>query len=108
MTKTGNRFDHEIRLLQGDGAGSIYHARVYEGMAEAGHALTCMVGVSIGVIIAALIAGNPPERRVERLRAFRERFFLCSIGMARLGRRDAGRDLINRSTAARFAFRSVR
>jgi NTE family protein len=73
MTKTGNRFDHEIRLLQGDGAGSIYHARVYEGMAEAGHALTCMVGVSIGVIIAALIAGNPPERRVERLRAFRER-----------------------------------
>ena len=42
-------------------------------MAEAGHAPTWVVGVSIGAITAALIAGNPPERRVERLRAFWER-----------------------------------
>ena len=47
-----------------------HHAGVYEGFAEAGRPPTWVVGVSIGAITAALIAGNPPERRVERLRAF--------------------------------------
>ena len=42
-------------------------------MAEAGHAPTWVVGVSIGAITSALIAGNPPEKRVDRLRAFWER-----------------------------------
>jgi NTE family protein len=73
MTKAGNQFDHEILLLQGGGALGAYHAGVYEGMAEAGHAPTWVVGVSIGAITAALIAGNPPERRVERLHVFWER-----------------------------------
>jgi NTE family protein len=67
------KFDHEILLLQGGGALGAYHAGVYEGLAETGHAPTWVVGVSIGAITSALIAGNPPERRVERLRAFWER-----------------------------------
>ncbi len=66
-------FDHEILVLQGGGALGAYHGGVYEALAEAGHAPTWVVGVSIGAITAALIAGNPPERRVERLRAFWER-----------------------------------
>src|SRR5579864_2692156 len=73
MTRTGNQFDHEILLLQGGGALGSYHGGVYEGMTEAGHAPTWVVGVSIGSITAALIAGNPPERRVERLHKFWER-----------------------------------
>ena len=73
MTRAGRQFDHEILLLQGGGALGAYHAGVYEGMAEEGHAPTWVVEVSIGAITAALIAGNPPERRVERLRAFWER-----------------------------------
>ena len=68
MTK--RNFDHEILLLQGGGALGAYHAGVYEGLAEAGHAPTWVAGVSIGAVTAALIAGNPPERRVERLRTF--------------------------------------
>jgi NTE family protein len=71
--RSGRRFDHEILLLQGGGALGAYHAGVYEGLAEAGHAPTWVAGVSIGAITAALIAGNPPERRVERLRTFWER-----------------------------------
>lgn len=67
------QFDHQILLFQGGGALGAYHAGVYEGMAEKGHDPTWVVGVSIGAITAALIAGNPPERRVERLRAFWER-----------------------------------
>jgi NTE family protein len=63
-------FDHEILLLQGGGALGSYHAGVYEGLAEAGMMPTWVVGISIGAINAAIIAGNPPERRVERLREF--------------------------------------
>jgi NTE family protein len=63
-------FDHEILLLQGGGALGAYQAGVYEGLVETGHAPTWVVGISIGAINAALIAGNPPGRRVERLREF--------------------------------------
>jgi len=63
-------FDHEILLLQGGGALGAYQAGVYEGLAEAGIAPTWVVGISIGAINAALIAGNPPGRRIERLREF--------------------------------------
>lgn len=65
-----NGFDHEILLLQGGGALGAYQAGVYEGLLEQGVAPTWVVGISIGAINAALIAGNPPERRVERLREF--------------------------------------
>jgi NTE family protein len=72
-TPSRRRFDHEILLLQGGGALGAYHAGVFEGLSEAGHAPTWVVGVSIGAITSALIAGNPPEKRVERLRAFWDR-----------------------------------
>ena len=65
-----NQYDHEILLLQGGGALGAYQAGVYEGLAEAGVAPTWVVGISIGAINAALITGNPPERRIERLREF--------------------------------------
>jgi NTE family protein len=63
-------YDHEILLLQGGGALGAYQAGVYEGLAELSGEPTWIVGISIGGINAALIAGNPPERRVERLREF--------------------------------------
>jgi NTE family protein len=64
------KFDHEVLLLQGGGALGAYQAGVYEGLIEAGMAPSWIVGISIGGINAALIAGNRPERRVERLREF--------------------------------------
>jgi NTE family protein len=64
--------DHRILLLQGGGALGAYHGGVYEGLAAAGFAPDWIVGISIGAINAALIAGSPPERRVERLREFWE------------------------------------
>jgi NTE family protein len=73
MTTTKRTYDHEILLLQGGGALGAYHAGVYEGLAEAGLVPTWTVGVSIGAITAALIAGNPPSRRVARLREFWDR-----------------------------------
>ncbi|HEX4712027.1 patatin-like phospholipase family protein [Phenylobacterium sp.] len=74
MVRSG--FDHEILLLQGGGALGAYQAGVYEGLVEVGIAPTWVVGISIGAINSALIAGNPPERRVERLREFWRRMSL--------------------------------
>lgn len=59
-----------VLVLQGGGALGAYQAGVYEGMVERGFAPNWVTGVSIGAINAALIAGNPPERRLERIRAF--------------------------------------
>ena len=66
----GSRSDHTLLVMQGGGALGAYQAGVYEALAENGFAPDWVTGVSIGAINAAIIAGNPPERRVERLRAF--------------------------------------
>lgn len=59
-----------VLVLQGGGALGSYQAGVYEALAEAGTAPGWIAGISIGAINAAIIAGNPPVRRLERLRAF--------------------------------------
>jgi NTE family protein len=59
-----------VLVLQGGGALGSYQAGVYEALAQGGVMPDWIAGVSIGAINAALIAGNPPARRVERLHAF--------------------------------------
>jgi NTE family protein len=70
LRKSLKAHDHRILLLQGGGALGAYHAGVYEGLADVGFTPDWVVGISIGAINAALIAGNPPERRNDRLREF--------------------------------------
>lgn len=62
--------DSVALVLQGGGALGAYQAGVYQAMHEAGLEPDWVAGVSIGGINSAIIAGNPPERRVERLREF--------------------------------------
>lgn len=57
-------------VLQGGGALGAYQCGVYEGLHEAGVRPNWLLGTSIGAINAALVAGNAPEQRVERLREF--------------------------------------
>lgn len=59
-----------VLVLQGGGALGAYQAGAYEAFAAVGVAPDWVAGVSIGAINAALIAGNPPEQRVARLREF--------------------------------------
>ena len=63
-------FNHIVLLLQGGGALGAYQAGVYEALAEADLHPDWVAGISIGAINAAIIAGNPPNRRVDRLREF--------------------------------------
>jgi len=65
-------FERVVLVLQGGGALGAYQAGAVEALDAAGIRLDWVCGVSIGAINAALIAGNPPGRRVERLREFWE------------------------------------
>jgi NTE family protein len=64
---SGRRFD---LILGGGGALGAFQAGVYEALEEVGREPDRLVGTSIGALNAALIAGNPPERRLERLHSF--------------------------------------
>jgi len=59
-----------VLVLQGGGALGAYQWGVYEALHEAGIEPDWVIGTSIGAINAALIAGNPPAQRGERLKAF--------------------------------------
>jgi NTE family protein len=59
-----------VLVLQGGGALGAYQVGVYQAMHEAGIEPRWVVGTSIGAINGALVAGNPPERRLKRLREF--------------------------------------
>lgn len=63
-------YDNVAIALQGGGALGAYQAGVYAALDEVGILPTRLSGISIGALNAAIIAGNPPERRVAQLRAF--------------------------------------
>lgn len=66
-------YDKKVGLvLQGGGALGSYQAGVYEALASSEYLPDWVAGISIGAINAAIIAGNAPENRVERLRSFWE------------------------------------
>src|ERR1700729_1531773 len=60
-------------VLQGGGALGAYQVGVYQALHEAGIEPDWVSGVSIGATNSAIIAGNPPELRLERLRTFWQR-----------------------------------
>ncbi|MBV9842850.1 MAG: patatin-like phospholipase family protein [Sphingomonadaceae bacterium] len=62
--------DQVALVLQGGGALGAFQGGVYEALHAAAIEVDWVAGISIGAVNAALIAGNPPERRVEALRAF--------------------------------------
>lgn len=64
--------DRVALVLQGGGALGAYQGGVYQALHEAGLEPDWIAGVSIGSINGAIIAGNPPERRLTRLREFWE------------------------------------
>jgi len=57
-------------VLQGGGALGSFQGGIYEALHDAAIEVDWVAGISIGAINAAIIAGNPPERRVARLREF--------------------------------------
>ncbi len=62
-----------VLVLQGGGALGAYQAGVYQALQEHGLVPDWIVGTSIGAINAALLAGNPPQTRLLKLKQFWER-----------------------------------
>ncbi|POZ63843.1 patatin-like phospholipase family protein [Chromobacterium alticapitis] len=65
-----HRYQVVALVLQGGGALGAYQAGVYQGLAEARLHPNWVAGISIGALNAAVIAGNPPEKRADRLEQF--------------------------------------
>ena len=95
-------FERIALLLQGGGALGAYQAGVYQALGEANLDPDWVAGISIGAVNAALIAGNSPEHRVEKLRAFWETVSTPPVGAPYLGfdlRDDAAHRLVNQAHA---------
>jgi NTE family protein len=59
-----------VLVLQGGGALGSYQAGAYQALCHHNFEPEWVAGISIGAINAAIIAGNPPEKRVARLKEF--------------------------------------
>jgi NTE family protein len=95
--------DHVALVLQGGGALGSFQAGVYEALEASAIEIDWVAGISIGAINAALIAGNPPERRMAALNSFWETATsaLPSFPIPFVG--DQARELLNETSAAMVA-----
>jgi NTE family protein len=69
------RDDKRFRLaltLEGGGASCAYQAGVYQALLDANLVPEIIVAESVGAITAAIIAGNPPDSAIRRLKEFWE------------------------------------
>ena len=111
--RPGAAFETIALLLQGGGALGAYQAGVYQAMAEADVHPNWLAGISIGAVNAAIIAGNAPEHRVEKLRAFWELVSTPSPWSApahwqnRLARGETARTTLNQMNSAVVAMQGV-
>ncbi len=101
-------FEQITLVLQGGGALGSYQAGVYQALAEADLHPDWVAGISIGAINSAIIAGNPPDRRVDRLREFWETVSTSPLGIPHSksleAKDDLGHQLINQARAMSILF----
>jgi NTE family protein len=71
-----------VLVLQGGGALGAYQLGCYQALHEAGIEPDWVIGTSIGAINASLIAGNPPERRMQALDTFWQHMQQSAPGVA--------------------------
>ena len=104
-------FGSVVLLLQGGGALGAYQAGVYEALLEHGVEPTWLAGISIGAINSAIIAGNPVQERVGKLRTFWEQVTSQTSGLdglwAGLYSDGATRGLINQMAAGQVLLSGV-
>lgn len=62
--------DLVVLVLQGGGALGAFQAGVYEALIDLGIELDWVAGISIGAVNAAIIAGNPRDEAVGKMREF--------------------------------------
>jgi NTE family protein len=91
-----------VLVLQGGGALGSYQAGAYQALCHHDFEPEWVAGISIGAINAAIIAGNPPEKRVEHLKEFWQ-MVSAPVPWNPLTKDDRGRAFFNETSAALIA-----
>jgi NTE family protein len=91
-----------VLVLQGGGALGSYQAGAYQALCHHDFEPEWVAGISIGAINAAIIAGNPRETRVERLKEFWE-MVSSPVSWSPITKGDRARSLFNETSAALIA-----
>jgi NTE family protein len=91
-----------VLVLQGGGALGSYQAGAYQALCHCGFEPDWIAGISIGAVNAAIIAGNEPARRVDRLKEFWE-MVSSPVPWVPITRGDGERSLFNETSAALVA-----
>src|ERR1700704_6375287 len=91
-----------VLVLQGGGALGSYQAGAYQALCHFDFEPEWVAGISIGAINAAIIAGNPREKRVGRLKEFWE-MVSAPVPWNPVTSSDRGRSLFNETSAAMIA-----
>jgi NTE family protein len=91
-----------VLVLQGGGALGSYQAGAYEALCHHDFEPEWVAGISIGAINAAIIAGNPREKRVDRLKEFWE-LVSGPVSWNPLTKGDRERSYFNETSAALIA-----
>src|SRR5687768_16364437 len=91
-----------VLVQQDGGALGSYQAGAYAALCHHGFDPAWVAGISIGAINAAIIAGNPKERRAERLKEFWE-LVSSPVLWRPIGHGDSQRTIFNEMSAAYIA-----
>jgi NTE family protein len=91
-----------VLVLQGGGALGSYQAGAYQALCHFDFSPEWVAGISIGAINAAIIAGNEPEKRVEKLKEFWN-MVSSPVSWNPVTPGDRARSLFNETSAALIA-----
>src|ERR1700710_2135366 len=91
-----------VLVLQGGGALGSYQAGAYQALCHQNFVPEWVAGISIGAINAAIIVGNAPEKRVERLKEFWQTVS-SPVSWSPVLQGDRARSLFNETSAALIA-----
>ena len=91
-----------VLVLQGGGALGSYQAGAFQALSRGGFEPEWIAGISIGAVNAAIIAGNDPDKRVDRLKEFWE-MVSAPVPWNPLLKGDRSRSVFNETSAAIIA-----
>jgi NTE family protein len=91
-----------VLVLQGGGALGSYQAGAFQALCRQGFEPEWIAGISIGAVNAAIIAGNEPDKRIDRLKEFWE-MVSAPVPWNPVVKTDHGRSVFNETSAALIA-----
>ena len=91
-----------VLVLQGGGALGSYQAGAFQALCRSGFEPEWIAGISIGAVNAAIIAGNDPATRVDRLKEFWE-MVSSPVPWNPISNGERARSLFNETSAALIA-----